>query len=287
MIIRDGTEADLQSCTDVWVSTQSGLEDAAIPYQPLSAHELATGRLLVAEAGGEVIGFGGTSSRSGVLYLVDLFVRPAHQSGGVGRQLLHALCADHHGPLFTFASSDPRALRLYEQFGMNAVEQYYYLDARTEALVPWPTDVDLVVAQRAEILAVDAEVTRRDRTADIDYATDLGAQWYLARRHQRDLGAVAIVAPMSSNPWHPCSARLGPVMAHDPADVAPIISAALWVVAGSKADHDFVSTFVPASLAALPAMLAAGFEVVDTDLFMSSDPALIDRQRYLPTVDTP
>ena len=29
------------------------------------------------------------------------------------------------------------------------------------------------------------------------------------------------------------------------------------------------------------------FEVIDTDLLMASDPDLIDRHRYLPTVDTP
>jgi GNAT superfamily N-acetyltransferase len=287
MIIRDATEADIQSCTDVWVSTQSGLVAVPIPYQPLSAHELATGRLVVADDHGKVVGFGGTVTRSGVLYLVDLFVKPARQSGGVGRQLLHALCADHRGPLFTFASSDPRAQRLYEQYGMHAVEPYHYLDARTETLVPWATDVELVVASRSEILAIDAAITRRDRTADIDYAVGLGALWYLARRRQLDVGTIAVVVPMRSNPWHPRSARLGPVMAHDQAAVAPIIAAALALIANSEADPDFVSTFAPASLAALPAMLAAGFEVVDTDLLMSSDPALIDRQRYLPTVDTP
>ena len=76
-------------------------------------------------------------------------------------------------------------------------------------------------------------------------------------------------------------------MAHDVADVAPILSAALALIATSAEDPDFVSTFAPSRLASLSALLAAGFEVVDTDLFMSSDPALIDRQRYLPTVDTP
>lgn len=287
MIIRDATDADIQSCNDVWVSTQSGLGDHPIPYQPLSAHELETGRLVVADDDGDVVGFGGTTTRSGVLYLVDLFVKPAEQSRGIGRQLMHALCGDHRGPLFTFASSDVRAQHLYEQYGMHAVEHYHYLDARTETLAAWATDVELMVAERDEVLAIDAAITRRDRAADIDYAIELGARWYVARRGQLEVGVVAVVIPMRSNPWHPRGARLGPVMAHDATDVAPILAAALTLIAGSTYEPDFVSTFVPSGLASLPALLAAGFEVIDTDLFMSSHPALIDRQRYLPTVDTP
>ena len=287
MIIRDATQADIQSCTDIWVSTQSSLGEVPIPYQPLAAHELATGRLVVADDDGEVVGFGGTVTRSGVLYLVDLFVKPAHQSRGIGQQLLRALCGGHRGPLFTFASSDVRAQHLYEQYGMHAVEHYHYLDARTDALAPWETDVELVVAERDEVLAIDNAITGRERVADIDCGIGLGATWYVARRRHVEVGAVALVIPMWSNPWHPRGARLGPVLAHDGIDVAPMLAAALTLVAGSAYEPDFVSTFVPSSAASLPALLAAGFEVIDTDLYMSSDPAIIDRQRYLPTVDTP
>ena len=198
-----------------------------------------------------------------------------------------ALCGSHRGPLFTFASSDVRAQHLYEQYGMHPVEPYHYLDARTDTLAPWPTDLELVAAERDEVLAIDTAITRRDRTADIDYAIGLGARWYVARRGAAEVGAVAVIVPMSSNPWHPRGARLGPVLAHDAADVAPIFAAALALIAGSTHQPDVVSTFVPSGLASLPALLATGFEVIDTDLFMSSDPALLDRQRYVPTVDTP
>jgi hypothetical protein len=34
-------------------------------------------------------------------------------------------------------------------------------------------------------------------------------------------------------------------------------------------------------------LLDAGFEIIDTDLLMSSNPTLIDRRRYVPTVETP
>jgi N-acetylglutamate synthase-like GNAT family acetyltransferase len=287
MIVRNATEADIERCNDVWASTQSGLGPGPVPNQPLSMHELNTGRLVVAEVDGAVVGFGGTVVRSGVLYLVDLFVRPAHQSQGIGRQLLDTLCVDHIGPLFTFASADPRAQQLYEQHGMHAVEQYHYLDAVTETLAPWATDVSVVAASRADILALDAAASGRARAIDIDYAATIGSMWYLARRNDSCVGAFAIAAPTWWNPWHPRGARLGPVMAADHADVAPILAAALVACRSLVPRPDVVSTFAPSSLPALPSLLSAGFEVIDTDLFMASDPGLIDRRRYLPTVDTP
>jgi GNAT superfamily N-acetyltransferase len=291
MIIRHGTEADIEACNDVWVSTQPDLGGEPLPHQPLAQHELDTGRLVVAEVDGAVLGFGATLTRSGVAYLADLFVTPAHQSNGIGRRLMQALFADHRGPLFTFASTDPRAQRLYEQFGMHAIEQYHYLDARRDALAPWATDVELVAADRAAIIAVDSAITGHDRSIDIDYATSIGANWYVARRAGRSIGAVAVAAPTWWNPWHPHGARVGPVMADDAADIAPIYAASLALCVTAHVTADVISTFTPSGLPALPALLRAGFEVVDTDLLMASDDAvidvIIDRHRYLPSVDTP
>ncbi len=287
MIIRDATEADVPACIDVWVSTQPDIGVAPLPEQPLARHELDTGRLILAEVDGAIVGFGATLTRSGVAYLADLFVAPAHQGSGIGRQLLQALFADHRGSLFTFASTDPRAQRLYEQFGMRAVERYHYLDARRDALTPWPTDVELVAAERAAIVAVDAAITGRDRSIDIDYAESIGADWYLAHRAGLRIGAAAVVASTWWNPWHPHGVRIGPIMAGDADDIAPILAAALSVGACADVMADVVSTFAPSSLPALPALLDAGFDVVDTDLLMASNDAIIDRHRYLPSVDTP
>jgi GNAT superfamily N-acetyltransferase len=290
MIVRRGTDADVEACNDVWVSTQSGL-GGPLPEQPLAQHELDTGRLIVAEVDGSVVGFGATLTRSGVAYLADLFVTPIHQSNGIGRRLLQGLFAEHRGPQFTFASTDPRAQRLYEQFGMHAIEQYFYLDARREALAPWATDVGLVAADRAAIVAVDSAITGRDRSIDIDYAESIGAKWYIACRAGRSIGAVAVAMPTWWNPWHPRGARVGPVMADDADDIAPIFAATLALCVTPDVAADVISTFAPSSLPALPVLLSAGFEVVDTDLLMASDDtpidAIIDRHRYLPSVDTP
>jgi hypothetical protein len=89
------------------------------------------------------------------------------------------------------------------------------------------------------------------------------------------------------SPWHPNGARLGPVLVDDPDDMAAVLSAGVAAASSLTAAVDVVSTFVPASLAALPQLLRAGFAIVDSDLLMATDAALLDPRRYVPTVDTP
>jgi ribosomal protein S18 acetylase RimI-like enzyme len=283
-MIRSATEADLAACTDVWLSTQSSPVDGPITTLPLYGHELRTGQLLVAEQVGEVVGFGATLPRSNVTYLADLFVRPSHQDRGLGRQLLDELLSDHVGALFTFASDDARAQRLYRTCGMEAVEPYHYLNADVDALRLADSEIEVHRADRADIVTLAAEVCGRQRDTDIDFANDLGSAWYLAQREGETIGAVAVVAPVWWNPWIQHYARVGPVMAHDAADIEPLLIAAMSVAVAL--DVDRVSAFVPSSVPGLERLLVAGFEIVDTDLLMSTDPDVFDRTRYLPQVDT-
>ena len=286
IVIRDGTPADIDSTAAIWASTQSGIEPGPLPEQPLGLHELNSGRLIVAELDGEIVGFGATMTRSGVLYLADLFVRPEHQDRGIGGQLAHALCAGHRGPLFTFASFDPRAQALYARLGMPAVEPYHYLRADAQRVRPWSSDVELVEAPRSELLELDRAVTGRSRVVDVDYQTRNGATWFLACRHRRPIGIVG-VAPMWWSPWYPRGARVGPVLVLDPADLSMAMSVAVAAARELDATVDVVTMFMSSGSPLLSQLLGAGFEVDDTDLLMASHPSLIDPSRYVPTVDTP
>jgi ribosomal protein S18 acetylase RimI-like enzyme len=283
-VIRSATEADLAACTDVWLSTQSPPVGAPVVTLPLYGHELRTGRLLVAEVAGEVVGFGATLTRGIVTYLADLFVRPGSQDRGVGRQLLEELLTGNEASLFTFASNDARAQRLYRDFGMQAVESYHYLNVDVDALSLPDSKIGLHIADRADTVALATEVAGRQRDVDIDYANSIGSTWHTAQRDGETIGAVAVVAPLWWNPWIQRYARVGPVMARDAVDIEPLLVAAISVAA--SLDVERVSAFVPSTLACLPHLLRAGFEIVDTDLLMSTDPEVFDRARYLPQVDT-
>jgi predicted N-acetyltransferase YhbS len=286
IVLRDGTPADIDVTNAVWSSTQSDIGPDPLPEQPLALHEIRTGRLIVAEVDGEIVGFGATLTRSGVLYLADLFVRPDHQDHGIGGRLAHALCAGHHGPSFTFASGDPRAQALYARLGMPAVEPYYYLRADAGRVQPWRSDVELVEAPRRELLDLDLAVTGRNRAVDVDYQSANGATWFLACRRQRPIGVVG-VAPMWWSPWHPHGARVGPVLVLDPADLSMAMSAAVDAARHLDPEVDAVTLFISSGSSLLAELLGAGFEIDDTDLLMASQRSLIDSSRYVPTVDTP
>jgi len=55
-------------------------------------HVARTGRVLVAADGARIVGYAGAITRGDVTFLTDLFVRPAAQSGSIGRALLAAIC---------------------------------------------------------------------------------------------------------------------------------------------------------------------------------------------------
>jgi GNAT superfamily N-acetyltransferase len=284
-IIREGTLDDAAACSAVWASTQRDLPDGPTLDQPLHQHEAATGRLVVAELAGRIVGFGGTMTRSGVLYLADLFVRPEHQSSGIGRRIGEQLLSQHTGPMFTFASADVRAQHLYRAFGMRPLHPFHYLAGELAAVRASPSDVRLEEATDAEVLRIDRTITGRDRGVDVAHARSNGCTWLTAHRGERDLGVVGVGAS-PWNPWHPRGARLGPVLAHDPDDVPAIAAAAVAELAAGH-HYDVITTFVSANHAVFTDLLHWGFEVIDTDVLMATHADVFDCRRYLPTVETP
>jgi GNAT superfamily N-acetyltransferase len=75
----------------------------------------------VAEAAGEVVGFGIAVQREQVWYLAALHVRPPHQSEGVGRQLVRRCLAIARGDSLLTVGADARnpvSNALYGRFGM-------------------------------------------------------------------------------------------------------------------------------------------------------------------------
>jgi GNAT superfamily N-acetyltransferase len=287
--IRAATERDLPACYDAWLSTVTEHPEAAAAMGsglvlPLHEHELRSGRLVVAVDGGEVIGFGATLTRSGVVYLADLFVRPAHQGQGVGRALLHSLFDDAPMPRFTFASSDPSARALYSTFGMEPRWTLHYVEG-----APVELDADGVVARPGDfeaVVALDRELTKRDRRADLEHERDrLGFKCFVLERAGDVLGYGVVIHPQWWVPWKPNGTRVAPVIVRDPADARA--AAAATMLAARELGATDVTTFVPSEHPALDMLLTNGFTATDADAFMTSNPSLLDPRRYLPPVDVP
>jgi GNAT superfamily N-acetyltransferase len=292
--LRAATTDDLASCHRVWLATEptpTATEPTLSPPRvlPLHRHELDTGRLVVADLEGVIVGFGATLTRSGVAYVADLFVTPDHQSHGIGARLLHALLDDHDGPRFTLASTDPRARALYERFGMHPVGEYAYLRAHPNDVVPDRLDSDGVVldvtALIDEIIDIDRAVTGRDRRVDLVHAeARLGARTFRARRNSRTVGYAQVVHPIWWSPTHPDAVRIGPIIATEQRELLTILAAVTAEAASLQTTS--LGPFVPVGGPAYAAMISAGFVDADRDLLMVSDPAIVDIDRYLPAVDT-
>ena len=260
-------------------------------------HEFATGRIYVAEDDGGVVGFGGSFDRREVVYLADLFVRPEAVGRGVGATLLERIF-DRGTVRMTSASGDPRALPLYVRFGMWPLMPALYLrgpaaaaTAAAEAMgASGGPDVRVGVADSATIAALDADVCGRPRPEEHEFLRSLpGAEGLMVISGDRPVAygwtrvvtvpvgdrveARAYIAPVGARTPEAMTRMTGELLGRA-ADAVPERAASV----GSPVAA--VSLLVLGPHPGLPAMLAAGFRVVDRDTFMCSRVDLIDGRRY-------
>jgi predicted N-acetyltransferase YhbS len=151
----------------------------------------------VAADGGSVVGMVAAIRRASFWGLSMLFVDPARQSQGLGRQLLDAGLASASGAdvRMILSSSDPRALRRYSLAGLAihpAVEARGTIDRKAipDDLSARPGDAsDLNL-----VASVDAGL-RGSRAEDVEYLLGVGAMMqvidlgaargYVVHRHKR------------------------------------------------------------------------------------------------------
>jgi len=288
------------------VDDERAIREISLAYDNLASwpmrpdfidHEIATGRIYVAEGDAGVVGFGGSFDRGGVVYLADLFVLPEEVGRGIGAALLQRIF-DRGSVRMTSASDDPRALPLYARFGMWPLMPALYLrgpaaaaTAAAEAMGA-TAGPDVVVAHAAEMTAIDADVSGRSRPEEHEFLesspgaeglvlTDGGGGVAVAYGWMRvvavpkgdDVEGRAYVSP--------AGARTPDAMVRVTAELLGRASAAvreLAAAAGSSVAD--VSILVLGPHPGLPAMLSAGFLVVDRDTFMCSRVDLIDGRRY-------
>lgn len=273
--IRPATSADIDTLESI-IFAHDAPPAGSRPDPPLASgamaayfrHLLERGTVLVAEAGGDAIGFGAVVDTGRAVHLADLFIQPGRLGGGVGGRLIDELFGGRW-PRTTYASDDPRAMRLYVGAGMVPYWPNFYLIGDARRLVP----TGGVTVQRVsadELAATERALTGRDRSADHSlWAARPGDRPVIVRSPAGDTLAVGHSRPRlrGASRW---LERLTVLPGRDP--VAAIVAG---LIDGADDDGQ-IGACVLGPNPVLPVLLDAGFRIADRDTAMASDPGLID-----------
>ena len=287
---RAATSSDVPAIARVAAACDEPIESPGIPGSPYAEHLLDRGTVMVAEADGVVVGYAAAVRIAGWLHVTDLFIHPAARDRGFGRSLLASVLAGAPSAT-TFASDDMRALPIYLRAGLRALWPNLYLEGRAARLHDPGLEVHAVTS--ADAAEAELAFSGIDRAVDHQYwGSRRGAVPFLVLEGGRVAGAgCAVHRRGRPGRWLPHFA-IAPA-----ADPVAVAAAAIHATArggpamepgetGDGAGHGSAvhptSLCVPGPHPVLPLLLDAGFRVVDRDVFLATDEALVDPHRLLP-----
>lgn len=276
-LVRDATEGDLAAIAAVAAAAgQHGEWSGSDPAYV--RHLLAHGQMVVAGNGGTVAGFGAArrigTGPAAVTMLCDLFVHPRAHGLGLGRRMLARLW-QQDSLRMTFSSLHAHALPLYTRCGLDAWWPLLYLSGDT-AILRSPAGWTVTASIPGQVAALEERWTGIDRSADHEaWAARPAGQPVVARRDDEALAAgTAAGAGEDHGIAHLAfSPAAGPREARD---------GVLAVLAALGAPGGRARVCLPAPHPAVRALLAAGWHSDYLDMFMATDPGLLDPRRAVP-----
>ena len=243
-------------------------------------HLLEHGRVVVAELAGKVAGFGATrqigTGSEAVSMLCDLFVDPAAQGTGCGRAILTELWA-HAGRKMTFSSLHANAIPLYASFGLDAWWPLLYLHGNTTGL-PVISEWAVEPVTAGPVARYELSWTGADRIADHEAWSARPAGECLLLSH--DCEVVAAGTVINSGPDRGI-VHLATSRAADDGTAAAAVLLTLAQLRG--AEQEIARVCLPAPHPAVRALLAAGWQFDEFDLFMATEPAQLNARRAVPS----
>jgi len=277
--VRPAAEPDLAAIAGIAVAT--GQHDEEGGGNPAYVHHLMEhGRVVVAELGGKVTGFGAVrpigTGLAAVSMLCDLFVDPAAHGRGCGRAMLADLWAGTQ-PRMTFSSLHAHAMPLYTSFGLDAWWPLLYLHGQTAGL-PIINEWAVESVTAAAVAGHELAWTGADRLDDHrSWAARPGGECLLVSREAEVIAAGTVT---TSGPDRGIvHLALSPSLDDGAAAAAVLLT--LGQLAGPG--HELAQVCLPAAHPAVRALLAAGWQFDEFDLFMATEPDLLDPRRAVPS----
>jgi hypothetical protein len=271
--VRQAVPGDLPGIAAVALANGQG-EEWAGADPAYVGHLLAHGTVVVGVSGGSVIGFGATRTLAmgagAASMLCDLFVAPGAHGSGCGRAMLAELWATP-GDRMTFSSLHASALPLYASFGVDAWWPLLYLHGPVSALAA-PDGWRAELAAPAEVARTELAWTGADRSDDhLAWARRPGGASMVAWRGREVMAAGTVGG--AGEEYGVTHLAVAPA-----ADATAAVLAVLASLEGETA-----RVCLPGPHPAVRALLAAGWRVAEFDLFMATDPGLIDPRRAVPS----
>ena len=272
--IRPATLDDVAAIRSILVAHDNDgpvvIADVVGPYV---AHLIARGRTRVAIVGDEVVAFGAAIDTGRSVHLADLFVHPDRLGQGIGKPLLASVL---EGAIqrTTFASDDPRALPLYVRSGMQPMWVSLYVQGASTALPPVPARFRTETATSDRLAALERDWTGHDRAPDHRFWGSMPDGDAFVVRDGDALVAFGYARARQAVPIR----VLDRLVIHPDGDPVGTTLAALARAARGGPVHCCLLGPHPV----LRTLLEAGFRVVDRDVFLASDPAIVDPARLVP-----
>lgn len=253
-------------------------EDWDRVYPSYLGHLIDHGRLLVADRGGLVTGFGatievGTGSQA-ICMLTDLFVDPAAHGTGTGRAILAELWSGTQRRM-TFSSMHANALPLYTSFGVDAWWPLLYLRGDVRRLTT-PPGWTVAAAQPEEVAELERDWTGVDRTSE----HRLWSGWPAGSSLVASTDGTPAAAGSTGGARHEygiCHLAASPALNGEGAG-----NAVLAVLSRLSPADGQARVCLPAPHRATRPLLRSGWRIEEFDLHMASEPGLIDPFRLVP-----
>ncbi|HSR86062.1 MAG TPA: GNAT family N-acetyltransferase [Streptosporangiaceae bacterium] len=281
VVVRPAGEADVTVIAAI--TTATGQHDEWGGANPAYVHHLLEhGRVVVAELGGGVVGFGAVqqigTGAGAVSMLCDLYVDPAVHGRGSGRAMLTDLWSTA-GRRMTFSSLHSNAMPLYTSFGLDPWWPLLYLKGFT-ARLPVINDWTVESATPDAAAACELAWTGADRAAEHRaWAGRPAGESILISRDAGD-EVIAAAAVMNRGPDRGI-VHLATAPEVDDGVAAGVVLQSLAQLAGEPGQLAHVC--LPAPHPAVRALLAAGWRFDEFDLFMASEPDVLDPRRVVPS----
>ena len=243
-------------------------------------------RYVIAENGSGPIAFARVVQFGAMEQLTDLMVAPDHQGSGVGRQLLEAIWPGDPSPSLgriVVATGAPRDLSLYTDFGVMPVAGHWHMRQKTSLYLERRSqETDATEAGSVVVLTVERAVAEWKRLEPEAIAHERPA---LHEFFGRDRACLATVDPDGTPKalcWVSIDGDIGPAVGITPAEVIPVVLAALDRVAKTQTPPMLSLFASTTSWHLLHRLRLLGFRVYWPSWIMCSVP-LPGLDRYVPT----